>query len=71
MTLQEVKDAVEEIRAHAASDDGPRAHSAQDRLYEKFIRHVAETAYGDLAELAEMAKHILTTADLDFDKWYE
>ncbi len=54
MTWLEVQDAVKKIVAHAATDDGPRAHSDQDELYEKFIRHVAEavSASGEIAQMA-------------------
>ncbi len=64
MAWQEVQDAVK----HIESISSVEAHMSQDELYEKFIRHVAEVASG---ELAVMAEHILTTADLDLDKWYE
>lgn len=64
MTRQEIEKAIEHIREIAADDE--MAHSEEDDLYAAFVRHVAETAGGELAECAKM---VLTTSEIRFARW--
>ena len=64
MNLDDVKKSLADIEA--MKDDDESAHNAEDALYASFIQHVADTAGGDLAE---MAREVLKTADIDFTRW--
>jgi hypothetical protein len=66
MTREEIEQAVAEI-AKMGSWDDERAHCSEDQLREAFIRHVADTAGGELSELARL---VLTTSDMEFSRWY-
>lgn len=64
MNLNEINEAVAKIEA--TKNDDEVAHGMEDDLREAFIRHVAETAGGDLAE---MARAVLKTNEIDFCRW--
>lgn len=64
MKIEDVKKRVAEIEAMKGDDES--AHNAEDALYASFIQHVADTADG---ELAEMAREVLKTADISFARW--
>lgn len=66
LTLADIYEALEEIERVRESDAS--AHNLEDALYERFVRHVAQ--YGS-PELAEMARAVLKTKDIDFSRWYE
>ncbi len=63
---------IEEIRLAVDlifnTDDGPTAHILEDNLYETFVKYVAE--HGS-SVLAAMAREVLKTKEIDFDRWYE
>jgi len=63
VTLGEVRQEVERIRACAGDDEA--AHSYEDDLRHKFIEYVASQG----GQLAEMAKLVLSTTDIDFARW--
>ena len=65
MNLNDINKAVVEIEASKGNNE--QAHIMEDNLREAFIRHVAETAGGDLAE---MARAVLKTDVIDFCRWY-
>ena len=65
MTLQEVHDRVEFIKRVAGDDEA--AHVAEDQLHEDFIAWVHASG---AVELAEMARVVLTTQDVEFSRWY-
>lgn len=64
MNLNDINKVVGEI--DAAKGDDERAHGMEDDLRAAFIRHVAETAGGDLAE---MARAVLKTEEINFCRW--
>lgn len=64
LTVQTIAAAVEKIEA--AKDDDEGAHEMEDRLRAEFIRHVAETAGG---ELAEMARAVMKTEEIRLCRW--
>ncbi len=64
MTKTDIEKATEHIREIAS--DAEMAHAKEDALYSNFIKHVADTAGG---ELAECAKLVLTTEDISFPRW--
>jgi hypothetical protein len=64
MKIEDVKKCVAAIEA--MKDDDESAHDAEAALYASFIQHVAETAGG---ELAEMAREVLKTSDIEFARW--
>jgi hypothetical protein len=65
MNMAEIKEEVARIDAMKGDDD-ESAHSAEDVLRENFIAYIAENGP---AELAEMAREILKTRDIDFARW--
>lgn len=64
MNKQDALNAVSEIAQ--MSGDAELAHSAEDRLHERFIEFIASQHLG---EFSEMAKIILTTSEIDFPRW--
>ena len=61
------KDAIDAVsRISQVSGDAEIAHSLEDFLRERFIEHIASL---DLGELSETARVILTTNDIDFERW--
>lgn len=65
MNIEEVKDRLTKI-ANANCDDA-QAHILEDELYSDFVAFVAS---GEYAHLSDMAKLILTSKDIDFERWY-
>ena len=67
MKIDEIKDRIAEI----SIQDSEGAHSREDRLYRDFIKYVASDDESlDLHSLSHMARLLLTTQKLDFDRWY-
>lgn len=64
MTMEEIEKAVQHIREIAGDDEA--AHGREDELHVTFIRHVADTACG---ELAKKARRVLTTSKIRFSRW--
>ena len=62
MTKELIESALEEIRK-AASGDYEAAHGWEDRLFLEFIEHVAESGPEDLAEMARL---VLTSGEIEF-----
>jgi hypothetical protein len=65
MTLEEIKLKIQEI--NAMIDDDEMAHHNEDFLYKSFIKYISENPNDSI--LAEKAKLILTTQDIDFSRW--
>jgi len=64
MKIEEVK---EEVARIAAMDDDEGQHSAEDDLYERFVRYCAEGH--NQFHIGKLAKEILKTKDLKFARW--
>jgi UDP-N-acetyl-D-mannosaminuronate dehydrogenase len=64
MTLEEIKEKLKYIKK--ISGDYENAHSYEDALMRQFIAHVAGVAD---AELAEMAKEVLKSSDINFSRY--
>ncbi len=64
--MQDIQKRVAGI-AKRAQWDNEMAHVLEDGLYIDFVQHVA--ANGP-TELAAMAKEVLKTRELSFDRWY-
>lgn len=64
MTLESIQQEVERIRE--IKDDDEAAHSAEDTLYFEFIDYIRTHGPEDLAA---MAKAVLTTQDISFERW--
>lgn len=64
MTNEYLEKRIQEIED--IKDDDEMAHSAEDSLYEDFIRYVSENGP---QELAEKAKIILKTNEIKFSRW--
>ena len=62
--LDYVKQAVANIEAEECDES---AHMAEDALQREFIELVAEVGS---AELAEMAREVLKTGQIEFGRWY-
>ena len=74
MTLEEIRAKVREIKA--LQDNNQAAHVKEDKLYHAFIKEIAQQdeeearGYVFCADLAEKAREILKTDDIDFVRWY-
>ena len=64
MTLDEIKERIEKIRAMAGDDEV--AHGAEDDLRRDFIRYVARIG---MPSLAEKASVVLSTDEIEFERW--
>lgn len=64
MTLDEVRDKIEEIRNILSDDE--HSHSLEDKLYIKVLQSIANKECESPSELAELA---LETQKLDFSRW--
>ena len=64
MTLDEVENRVQKIRACAGDDE--TAHSMEDDLYRDFIECVATST---LEHYSDMARKILETNKIEFARW--
>lgn len=64
LTLEKAYEAIEQIKQSAW--DYERAHSMEDGLWERFIELVAQRN----DDLGELAKLVLTTKDIDFERYY-
>jgi hypothetical protein len=68
MTIQDVLDRIAEIRRLADEEfDSEGAHSGEDELHKEVLAAIAEGAAEDPREMARLA---LTTAEIDFSRWY-
>jgi len=67
MTLKEIEDRIEHISAN--KDDDEAAHGAEDVLYSTFIEYVASPAARDDLTLADKARMVLSTKQIDFQRW--
>lgn len=67
MTLEEIKDRVEKIRAERYDDES--AHADEDELREDFIEYIASLEGVD-GQLSEKAHAVLSTNDIKFSRWY-
>ena len=65
MTTKEIMERIQHIRDRAA--DPEAAHANEDKLRADFIRYVA--TLGSLSPLAQKAKLVLTTDDIEFARW--
>jgi hypothetical protein len=66
MTVQEVEEGLESIRATMREyDDDEAAHSAEDRLREQVLEAVA---YG-APNAKELAEAVLKSSEIDFSRW--
>jgi hypothetical protein len=64
MTKEDIEKAIKQIKGYA--HDPEFAHSLEDALRGRFIDYVANTAH---VELAEMARLVLSTDEIDFPRW--
>jgi hypothetical protein len=64
MDIESIRASVELIRANQL--DPEVAHSMEDCLHGAFLDHVAQ--HGP-EELAAMAREILKTTEIEFDRW--
>lgn len=66
MKLEQIEMRVKDIED--VSGDPEVAHGLEDRLREDFIKYVASLS-DHLPQLAEKARLVLTTSDIDFPRW--
>ena len=64
MTIKDVQYRVDGIRAINGDDEA--AHSMEDDLMRDFIQYVADTA---TPSLAEKARVVLSTSEINFNRW--
>jgi len=65
MNLKIIEAEIRIIKDHHQDDE--QAHAIEDGLMRGFIMHVAQSGSGELSVMAEL---ILTTKDIDFQRWY-
>lgn len=65
MTTEEIQKRLDDIRA--SSGDSEIAHGMDDRLRADFIKYIA--TFDSLPSLAAKARMILTTDDMQFERW--
>ena len=65
MTKKDIEQKLDEIREYQKRNDFEAAHGSEDVLFFSFIEHVAATD----GELAELAKLVLTSSNLDFQRY--
>ena len=65
MTIELIQQRIQYIKENANDDEV--AHSCEDYLRREFIEYVATL---DIPSLAEKAKLVLTTTEIDFERWY-
>lgn len=63
MTPEEIKQRIEEIK----NSYGESQHSKEDDLYRDFVEYVSRCK--SYRGLREMAKEILKTKDMKFERW--
>ena len=59
------------IHKHALQGEDARAHMEEDALMADFIGAIAGGKYTDIDVVILHAKQVLTTSQIDFDRWYE
>lgn len=67
MTIKQIEEALIEIEE--LSHDNEDAHIMEDELYSSFIDYVSDLKRSD-KDLAKKAKLILTSKDIDFERYY-
>ena len=68
MTIEEIQKRIAKIESHGARDN-EIAHGFEDDLYREFIEHVALGVF-DIITLSNLAKEVLKSQQLDFDRYY-
>ena len=66
MKTEEIQQRLDDIKVMAGDDES--AHSAEDRLMRDFIAYVA-TLNEALPNLALKAKLVLTSKEIEFERW--
>lgn len=64
MTVDEVRERVQQIRNMAGDDE--RAHSAEDALHQEVLLAIAD---GEAEDMRGISREALTTKDIDFCRW--
>lgn len=64
--IRYIKAKVEIIENLSKTPDPEAAHSVEDDLYERVLRHIAEEGAGNPAAIA---KEALRTKDFNFPRW--
>ena len=65
MNMDSIEEKIQKIRDRAGDDESQ--HSMEDGLREAFIKYVADQDV--FGKLSEMAKLVLTTNEIDFERW--
>lgn len=67
MTPDEANREIRRIKAIADSGDSEQAHAWEDQMYIKALRWIAEN--GD-DKSARLARVVVSSADLAYERWY-
>jgi hypothetical protein len=67
MTRQEIETRIEHIREFAGDDE--TAHGLEDDLRRDFLKAIASGEIDIRWDMAELAALVLTTDDIDFERW--
>lgn len=65
MTKEYIKTMIKEIKIYANDDDDEKAHATEDALRNDFIKQLSERN----DDTGKLAKLILSTNDIDFNRW--
>lgn len=68
MTLDDIKQRVEEIRKLAGDGDHDAAHSFEDRLHQDVLKAISSGLLADWQKGAEIA---LSTKQIEFHRWVQ
>ena len=66
MTIEQIRARIEEIRSNKSDPD--KAHTLEDELLWDFVRYIHSTGNKD-GLLKEKAELILTSQDIEFQRW--
>ena len=66
MKIKDVRLRVKNIKLIINSGDYENAHKEEDNLYHDVLREISKNSY----ESVQLAKEVLKTEKISFDRWY-
>lgn len=68
MTIKDIQDRIDHIKSIVHDDEV--AHGREDKLRADFIKYVGTLENNTDVNLAQKARLVLTTNDIEFTRWY-
>ena len=69
LTIEHVRERIEEISTYASIEDHEMAHIVEDELLKLFVNYVANHMDCDRVDLIEMAQEIMKVDAMSFERW--